>query len=118
MLRRTLKRISHFLLAFVLIWATAAGLDAVAEPQACRPEAAPLAAATMPSRGLFVGGAAPGDGVPREMIACAAAVVTLVVLISMINRGRSGGEAADAQVGATPAAPRDAVAKSGTRGSP
>ena len=90
MLRRTLWRVSLFLLVFVLIWAAAVALDAAAEPQAFRPQPAALAA-TLPSRG-GLGGAAE-DGAPREMIACAAAVVTLAVIISMIGRGRDGGGA-------------------------
>jgi hypothetical protein len=84
---------------FLLIWATAAGLDAVAEPQAIRPEAAALAA-TVPSRGGFAGEA--GDGASREMIACAAAVVTLVVLIAMVKRGDSDGGSDKAKGSARP----------------
>ena len=92
MLRKTLRRISHFLLVFVLIWAIAAALDAVAEPQGLRPEVAAVPA-TLPSQIGFAGQA--GDGASREMIACSAAVLTLVVLISMLSRGRSDGGGAD-----------------------
>ena len=96
MFRKALRRISRFLVAFVLIWAAAAALDAVAEPRARLSEtASPLVAATLPSRGLFGGGGAPGGdggGESRDMIACGAAVLTLVVLISMGNRGRGDGE--------------------------
>ena len=92
MLRKALWRTSLFLLVFVLIWAIAAALDAVAEPQAFRPEPAAVAA-TLPSQSGFAGQT--GDGASREMIACSAAVLTLVVLISMVNRGRSDGGGAD-----------------------
>jgi ABC-type nitrate/sulfonate/bicarbonate transport system permease component len=91
-LRKVLRRVSLFLLVFVLIWAVAAALDAVAEPQAFRPEPEAVAA-TLPSQSGFAGQA--GDGASREMIACSAAVLTLVVLISMLNRGHSDGGGAD-----------------------
>jgi putative exporter of polyketide antibiotics len=94
-LRKTLRRISLFLLVFALIWATAAALDTVAEPQALRPEAT-AAAATLPSRGGVFGGDS-GDGQSREMIACAGAVLTLVVLVSIVNRGRDRQEAGRAE---------------------